>query len=277
MPQPSAEELAQKARLVFVGTVQKTGAATMDGVAVSDRTAVVRVDEIVQAPEAMRAYLGQEITVQMAGRQNVQEGQQLVFYANGWLFGDSIAVQSIGQHAPARMRELSGAAAAFAASPEGQLANRDLQQRVAEAQTVVTGRVTDVRLPQGPVAGAAVFSAGEGGEASPAPGRISEHDPEWREAVVEVEGVEKGDPQKKLVVLFPSSDDVQWYKAPKFEPGQEGVFILHQQAAPAEAFAFDVAPSGEGAWEVYTALNPADFQPPQQLPVVQTIIANTSK
>lgn len=36
------EELAQKARFIFRGTIQRRHAATMDSVPVSDRTVVVR-------------------------------------------------------------------------------------------------------------------------------------------------------------------------------------------------------------------------------------------
>src|SRR6266487_2935183 len=91
----SAEALAQQARFVFKGTVQKLKASTMRDVPANNRTAVVRVDEVIQAPEALSHYAGQDLTVQLGGRKKLKKGQQAVFYTNGWLFGDSVAVQSI--------------------------------------------------------------------------------------------------------------------------------------------------------------------------------------
>jgi hypothetical protein len=274
------DELAQKARFIFRGTIQRRNAATMDSVPVSDRTVVVRVDEILQAPEALAGYLGQEITVQLSGRQKVQEGQQAVFYTNGWLFGDSIAVQSIGHHPVARTRELLlSQPAGPTATPRETLAHRDLQKRVAEAETVVTGKVINVRIPQSSSGGRPATAAATESDAAVEPsGRISEHDPEWREAVIEVEEVEKGRTQtRNVVILFPSSNDVQWYRAPKFEAGQQGVFLLHPRAEQAESRGLEAAALSDSEEEIYVALDPADFQPTQQLPVVKTLIAQAAE
>ena len=89
MPKDSRhEELAQQARFVFKGTVQKLKAATMRDVKVDARTAIVRVDEIIHASEALSNYAGKNITVQLGGRKKVSKGQQAVFYTNAWLFGE---------------------------------------------------------------------------------------------------------------------------------------------------------------------------------------------
>jgi hypothetical protein len=58
---------------------------------------------------------------------------------------------------------------------------------------------------------------------------ISEHDPDWQEAIVEVEseitGARDG---QEIVIRFPGSLDVAWYGFPKFKPGQEGTFFLQK-------------------------------------------------
>jgi hypothetical protein len=77
----------------------------------------------------------------------------------------------------------------------------------------------------------------------------------------------------RLVIRFPSSTDVRWYKAPKFTPGQQGYFMLQKtkvsetvpskaskkaaKAAGAAGLALEATPE---AAEVYTALHPEDFQ-----------------
>jgi len=279
MPRPSAEALAQKARFVFQGTIQQRGAATMASVPISDQTLVVHVDRLIQAPQALTPYLGQDITVQLASsRTKLAVGQAAIFYTNAWLFGESIAVQAVGQ-LPVPQTPRAMATAAVTAAPHENLANRDLQQRLTTADTVVTGRVTAVREPvalpvdpPGRLAGAAAAD-------KPAPttsGPISEHDPAWREAVIAVQEVEKGATDRaNIVIRFPSSDDVQWHRAPKFAVGQEGVFLLHEkQTQPVmTARGLELAAAPGEAEEVYLALDPADFQPAQQLPVVRTLIA----
>src|SRR5262249_47357229 len=125
-----------------------------------------------------------------------------------------------------------------------------------------------------------------------------EHDPKWREAVVDVGVVHKGDQTTKQVVIrFPSSMDVQWYRAPKFHTGDRGVWMLqHAQGAAAPAEAAGGARAGKrgkaagkralvatalpGA-TVYTALHPMDFQPANKLasvaPVIRAVVAPRNK
>jgi hypothetical protein len=281
MPRLSHEQLAQQARFVFEGTVQQRGAATIDSVPVSDRTLIVHVNRILQAPQTLSAYLDKDITVQLgsSSRARLEPGQQAVFYTNGWLFGDSIAVRALGQLplSQAQRAMLSQPATAGDATtpPHENLANRDLQQRLTNADAVVTGKVVGVRVPAETVADATAAVGARGGAEPTVVAPISEHDPEWREAVVEVQGTEKGSTDRSnVVVRFPSSNDVQWYRAPKFEAGQEGIFVLHQKQTQPVTAAHELAAAGPGEdEEVYTALDPADFQPTQQLPVVQTLLA----
>src|SRR2546421_11658028 len=91
MPTDSnVEVLAQEARFVFKGTVQKLKAATMREVSADQGPAVVRVDEVIHAPEILSHYAGQNITVLMKGKKKLKKGQQSVFYTNGVIFGDSV-------------------------------------------------------------------------------------------------------------------------------------------------------------------------------------------
>src|SRR5947208_7726096 len=128
------EALAQQATFVFRGTVQRLQAATMDQVPVDARTAIVRVDSIVMAPDALSSYSGKEITVQLGGRQKVEVGQELVFFTNEWLYGKSVAVQSVGQ------KPVGKATAALEqadADPVERLAQRTRRAHVDEADMVL--------------------------------------------------------------------------------------------------------------------------------------------
>lgn len=263
---PTKKEPASEATYIFKGTVEKLKAATMKNVPVDNRTVVVRVDQVIEAPKNLAEYAGKDITVQLSGRQKVSVGQEMVFHTNGWIFGDSVAVQSVKQEA---VKKTHAAMLSRGGDPVQHKANRELRQRLDEAHLVVSGKVSAVRLPNemgdaGTSETRAVTSAGAG-EGRP----VSEHDPKWREALIEVDDVHKGTHATKTVVVqFPASTDVRWYKAPKFHPGQRGYFILHKttvtKAEPRETGERALTGGPEPAPEVveaYTCLHPSDFQP----------------
>jgi hypothetical protein len=274
----SEEELLKQARFVFKGTVQKLKAANVAGVDKKDkgRTIIVRVDEVVQAPESLGDYTGQDVTVILGEGQQLKAGQKAVFYTNATIFEDNIGVEAVG------VREIEGPALALGAAfrdPAINLASQQMKERLETADVVVTGEVTSIRLPEDEPPPARTRGARSLTEDAAAPPRrpISEHEPHWREAVVAVANVEKGAHNKKEVVIrFPESNDVRWYKAPKFRPGQQGVFILHKtqptRSARTRGIAGTLTDSEAETTDAYTALHPADFQPLQQHPEVQTLI-----
>ncbi|HKV99013.1 MAG TPA: hypothetical protein VJN96_04275 [Vicinamibacterales bacterium] len=95
-----------------------------------------------------------------------------------------------------------------------------MNARFAAADVVVSGRVGRVRAaaPRAPRRNL--------------PGPITEHDPQWQEAVVEVTAVRKGRRVPRSVrVRFPASTDVAWARAPKLHAGQQGTFLLKREGA----------------------------------------------
>ena len=65
-PKPRARQLADEAKFVFQGSVKKVKASTLKGVPKSDRTVVVRIDRVIQAPEALSDHAGRDVTVLLA-------------------------------------------------------------------------------------------------------------------------------------------------------------------------------------------------------------------
>jgi hypothetical protein len=221
----------------------------MGEVPVDAGTVVVRVDEVIQAPEALSHYAGQDITVLLPAKKRLKKGQQLVFYTNGLLFGDSVAVQAMDHHEVEKMP--AALALASGGDPVKNLAVKDVQARVSSADVIVSGRVTSVRVPSDMVAARAA------GAADPtAAGPISEHDPDWRIGEIQVDQVHKGSHKGRIEVRFPNSPDVMWHDAPKFHSGQEGFFILHKSTR--ETVAAKAAPTDDTG--DYVALHPVDFQ-----------------
>ena len=276
---------APKPTFVFKGTIKKLKSAAMKGVPVDERTVVVTVNQIIEAPPALADYNGQDITVQLGGRQKVRVGQELIFHTTSWIFGDSIAVRSITEE-PVTGR--SAAMLSAADDPVERRAQREKRGRFDAADLVVSGKVVAVRLPAGTAQRSRAASLDASDRAPGGP--VSEHDPKWREAVIQVDEVHKGSHKKKQVVVrFPASKDVMWYGAPKFHPGQQGFFMLHkpktekpkakrgkkQSRKDAVADAA-VADSEVGITEAYTALDQTDFQPYSELGGVKTIIDSES-
>jgi hypothetical protein len=250
MSSPSLEEPVSRSDVVFNGTVEETGASTMAAVDATDSTAVVRVDALVRAPATFSGLEGQRVTVLLRTPGSVQQGEQATFFVNAALFGESIAVQEV-EHTSATAAAELGSRVAEAVD---RLRDGDVRGRVAGADVVVTGRVAQVRS-------APEFSAAMPGT----PGPLSEHDPRWMEAIVDVESVIKGSPPPgPTVLMFPASIDVMWVNAPKFHAGQEATLLLRTEAVPEAAAA--------AAPPVYTALDPGDVLPKDQTERVRGMV-----
>lgn len=268
-----AREKSLKPTFSFEGTVRKARGATMASVPVDDRTIVVRIDQILEAPDTLLPFQGHDVTVQLSGRQKVKPGQKMVFQTIGWMFGDGLAVRAVSAM-PAHAR------AAVLLKREGDPAQHRAatvtKERFDAANVVVSGRVVAVKLPADAPARRAPGRRKAGAEIATMHRPVSEHDPKWREAVVSVDDVHKGEKRKRqIIVRFPASRDVKWFKAPKFRSGEQGVFLLRKAKAlptrKSKGGRAAVAPAA-GA-EVFTALHPEDFHPLNRAERIRSVIA----
>ena len=94
---PALRENLRHAELVFRGTVAGLRASTMPEVPASDSTVVVAVAEVYRSPDALRGLAGTSITVVTRDPNSLQSGQEAVFLAKGWLYGQSIAVMEVAR------------------------------------------------------------------------------------------------------------------------------------------------------------------------------------
>jgi hypothetical protein len=269
MPARSPRE-TQSPSFIFRGTVQKAGSATMKAIKVDNRTLVVTVDQVIEAPTSLAKFDGNQITVQLSGNQQAAPGQSKIFHCNGWIFGDSVAVQCVKLEEAGRTR---AALLTRGGDPVEHRRSQVVNKRFAEADAVVSGTVAAVKLPGQPSTRAATMRAAVGAADEPiVTGPISEHNPHWREAVISIDETHKGAGKREMVIRFPASTDVRWYKAPKFTPGQRGYFMLHKTkvskrkkikrtAIGGLAMHLGAAAATPEAEVVYTALHPEDYQP----------------
>jgi len=276
MPARKAAQ-TEKPTFVFKGTVKKLKSATMKTVAVDSNTVVVTVDQLIEAPPNLAAYAGQEITVQLSGAIKPKVGQQLIFHTVSGQYGESIEVRSLIEEP---FQASHSAMLSAAEDPVERHRERERRRHFDDADLVVSGKVLAVTLPPGEQA--ATKTASKSALAAAVTTRrkpVSEHDPKWRDAVVEVDDVHKGKhKKKKIIVRFPASTDVMWYNAPKFHPGQQGHFML-QKTTPekppkgskaAKKTAAAAAPAE--TMDTYVALDPLDFQPYSQPGGIKKII-----
>ncbi len=241
---PDFEALVRESRFIFAGRVEKLNASNLKVLPPTKGTVLVRVREVLDAPPTLMDVGGKQITVELVEPGSVNEGQEAVFFTNGWLYGDSIAVKEVSHLAiTENTQTLQKQVAAARRKAEDQI----LQKRIASAELVILGKVSSARQ--------APESVGRGG---------SEHDPDWWEAIIQVESVEQGHlVEKSVTVLFPKSRDVMWARAPKFRENQDGIWLLRKEKIPALGRKFE---------EYYTALDPLDFQPREQLERIRMLI-----
>ena len=241
--EPQIGTLVDQSRITFIGTVLQLGASTVPTHTVTSHSVIVYVNRVLRIPPALGNIVGQRITVELTGGPGVVPRQRVIFFANGLVYADSLVVEEVGRvdvpaDSAARQARIAEIMDAIQRHPD-----RVVRKRLATADVVVTGKVVAVRrLPR------------------PLSHRVSEHDPDWHEAVVNVQAVESGLPMKQVAVLFPESRDVRWHTAPKFRVGQEGVWILHQHSLQ------NVPTPG------YTALHPSDFHAKPNRSRIQAII-----
>jgi hypothetical protein len=95
---------------------------------------------------------------------------------------------------------------------------------------------------------------------------VGRHAPNWAMAVLRVETALKGQAQE-VRLLFPTSQTVEWFNAPRFEPKQRGIFIIHRREPLAPRW-IDESAMGTAL----TALEPADFQPESRLDDVKELL-----
>ncbi len=240
MPDEALVELLRRAPFGFVGTVEHLGAATMKDVPIDDRTAVVYVDHVLHAPDVFAGLQGQRITVQLAKDKSApKEGETAAFFTTGLAFGDSVAVSEVDRRSVDDMSAHLSAADAFGPAAamsmlRDDVASADARDHAATADAVVVGRVLKLE--------SALRST------------LSEHDPDWWKAVIDVHHVERGAISTgELSVLYPNSIDVRWRAAPKPRASQEGVWILHATVGDLR----DLAP--------FRILHPDDYQPVERL------------
>ncbi|HEX4545409.1 MAG TPA: hypothetical protein VH110_03530 [Candidatus Acidoferrum sp.] len=260
-PQGSDQQtaLAKQSSIVFSGTVGQLAATSFADAPKSAKTIVVRVDSVLKKPSAVSLKRGDNVTVEVKDASVFQEGTHATFYTDGWIFGSGVAVKELGHEiGPSVAQPNTASGAVEKKHGQEQIGDQELRDRLNSADFVVIGRVTDVHRWAVPK--------------SVTPSRVTEHDPDWHEAVVEVQSVLKGGKAKgnKIVVRFPQRNDVAWAHSPKFEKNQRGIFCLNRD----QVSGAPTAKLGGNQVNAYTCLGHGDALPMSDEARVRSLLKN---
>jgi hypothetical protein len=250
--------LMKQSSIVFSGTVSQLGATSFADVPKSAQTIVVHVDVVLRKPPAVSLKKGDNVTVEVKDPSAFQEGTHATFYTDGWIFGSGVAVKELGHEiGPAGSEPAkSGAEEKAHGQAQEQISDQELRDRLNAADFVVVGRVTDVHRWTVPKSGV--------------PYRVTEHDPDWHEAVIQIQSVLKGGKVKgnKVVVRFPQRNDVAWVRSPKFAKNQQGIFCLNRD----QATGVPTTKLGGRQVSVYTCLGHGDSLPVSEEARVRSLL-----
>lgn len=246
---------ARTAPFVFFGTVRRPGGSNVE-LLESDEypSAVVRVDELIAAPEAIGDITGREITVHLSDPEPLSRGSRHLFIATSLQFGDEIAVAEIGRVPHQRRIEQQLRQAVL----DEKLRELDdaLTERLALAETVIYGVVLRIEPIEAETSGS--------GDA------VGEAAPRFRAAVLKPWRTLKGSPDEEPRVVFPFPRTQKWSEVPLFVEGIEGVWILQPVAGGTLAAGRVSLPELPNA---FTALDPLDFHAPGLLSRIEVLLA----
>lgn len=254
-----------QAAFVATGKVINLNASTLPDVETAN-TLIFLVESVIKAPPLFADLAGHQVTIRFDKLPDVNVGAEMTIYANGWIFGQTVGLDAVS-FTPSADRQV---AAAGVAKDTTASEDADLKDRLNSAATVVVGKVSKVeKKPDGPALMARAAPTEEQTT------RISEHDPNWHEATIQVNETLKGAAAPEVKVLFPKSDDVRWFGTNKFEEGQQGVWLLQnsqdQNPRGIAPKLLAAIPRDEPA---LTALHASDFLQLHDLGKVKSLLQN---
>ncbi|HXG00102.1 MAG TPA: hypothetical protein VNL69_04915 [Bacteroidota bacterium] len=241
--------LMKQSSVVFVGTVLQRGAVSFEAVQRSEETAIVRVVDVLEKPRAVALNGGDTITLLLNNASTPGEGVRAVFYADGWIVGKALALKEVGHTLLSDETTTEQITKSFLEAKR-QLRDEELRSRIAAASIVAHGKVVSIRRAEQPRR------------------IITEHDPEWQEAVIEVRTAIKGTSvREQIVVRFPGSMDVAFYRMPKLKVGDEQVILAVRDTLSG----LPRAMLQGKATEAYLVEMPTDVLPKEELERVQRL------
>ena len=231
------DRLVEESSYVFKGAVTQLNASNEPAIRPGPGLIVAHVNEAFRASPSVgiNGLRGRDVTVLLAGGEAPALGEELLVFANEWLYGVQIALREVTH------RRATAQAEREVVTAVERLPNRRLEARLDGAELVVEGEVESI-VP------------------SPIPDGMNLHSPYYQLAIVRVASKLKGECGERVNVLFPTNPAPPWRTAPRLKEGERAVFILRHETilkAPPEFF---------------TALDPDDVQPRESLNRIRSLL-----
>lgn len=221
------DQLTSSAGLIFSGTVVRRNESTVAILPASDNLYTIQVDLGIRVDPVLGELKGKLVTLDKAREGTLSPGQKAIFFTTSWLHGGGIAVKEITH---LDLKEQQSVIQAVSQIPDNYLKSRlQSSEAVVEAEVTAIRQVEEQSLPR--------------------------DEPHWQIAVLSIRQTLKGKPDSNSL-YFPSSMDKKWYRAPRFQKGQNAIFLLHRT---------------EGH---LTALDPMDVQPTSRLAAITQMLTD---
>jgi hypothetical protein len=199
------KDFVTQSDFIFIGTTLLLNTSNIDAEN-PENMAVVRVDKVISGSENLFAFTGKQITVRLKDAGPAQQNENRIFFTRATYFGESLGVDEIGSYDVKRYPDID----IQVKQADKEIEDSMLTARLKTTEMVVIGKVVSVKKSQNQ------------------PSFISEHNPEWLEAEIEVSSSLKGNKPDKIVFLFPGSEDELYMNSPKFKVGDNGIFLLRK-------------------------------------------------
>ncbi len=232
----SLSDLVQSSTFIFSGTVLERGASSVPIVPANEKLITVRLDKSLRTDPVLGDLRGKTITVAVGSSEEFTAGQQVVFLANSWVHGQGIAVREVAH--------LDADQAGQVAAAVAELPQRHLLDRLQDAEAVVDASITKIDPPG--------FT-------------LDQHDGLWATAHLNVSATLKG--SAPATFCFATAEWPPWNRAPRFQKGQAGIFILHIPP-PGAVNEGGTLPAGS-----LVAIDGADFQDESQAGRIKKLLA----
>jgi hypothetical protein len=231
--------------VIFRGVISEIGKASFPDVPEPSKAIIVTVHDVISKAPLVHLAPNDRITVQVKNISRFKVGDEVVFFATGWIVGQGLAVKEVHHSTlPSDQMESVGSVDVNIKQQLGKQKDQALLHRINSARLAFVGRVLSVKPAPEDV-------ANESFEADSSHSYESEHDPEWKDALVSITNLLKGKTNtQEVVVRFPGSPDIAWRNAPKLREGQEATFIFAKGQEPSAATTFAY---GQGQLPTYTA------------------------
>src|SRR5205823_9448952 len=121
--------LGEQSDSILIGTGSQGSAVADPEVPPSERTVVVRVDQVLEKPAPVALTAGDSVTVEAARAGSLKAGIQATFYTTGWIFGRGVAVREVG-HEPGQSPVVTADAREAVAKARALVNDADLKAHI---------------------------------------------------------------------------------------------------------------------------------------------------